>query len=248
MGWKRWPEREVVGMNFAIVDDEAESVSVLRSYLERCCQEKNIAVSIFVFQDGLDFITNYVPKYDAVFLDIRMRRSNGLEIAEKMRELDGEVSLVFVTNIHSMAVEGYRYDAINFLTKPISYISVKNTLEKLLRRQRLREGDSLYLLSEMGMKKIPIRQIVYIEVYVHTITIHTVDEVIERRGSLKKYEELLKSEYFIYIHRSYMINLRYLTEIRQNYAYVGQEKLQIAGTRKKAVMEALARYLDGGNE
>lgn len=235
-------------MNFAIVDDEEESVSILQSYLERCCKEKGMNVSVFVFSDGLDFITNYMPKYDAVFLDIRMRHSNGLEIAEKMRELDNDVSLIFVTNIHSMAVEGYRYDAINFLTKPISYTAVANTVEKLIRRQRLHEGESLYLVSEMGIKKIPIRQIVYIEVYVHTITIHTVDEVIERRGSLKKYEELLKNEYFIYIHRSYMINLRYLTEIRQNYAYVGKEKLLIARTRKKAVMEALARYLDGGQE
>lgn len=232
-------------MNFAIVDDETDSVNILRAYLEKCCKERHINVTVFVFGDGLDFITNYVPKYDAVFLDIRMRHSNGLEIAEKMRELDSDVSLIFVTNIHSMAVEGYRYDAINFLTKPISYIAVEDTVEKLIRRQRLHEGESLFLISEMGMKKIPIREIVYIEVFVHTITIHTVDEVLERRGSLKKYEELLKNEYFIYIHRSCMINLRYLSEIRDEYAYVGKEKLQIARTRRKAVMEALARYLDG---
>ena len=55
--------------------------------------------------------------FDALFLDIDMPESNGMEIAEKIREIDRRVKIIFVSNKNELAYKGYLYNAFRFVRK-----------------------------------------------------------------------------------------------------------------------------------
>ena len=57
--------------------------------------------------------------YDLVFMDVEMPFMDGLKTAKKLREKDSQVVLVFVTKLFQYAVNGYEYDAADYIIKPI---------------------------------------------------------------------------------------------------------------------------------
>ena len=86
-------------LNIAIVEDEPAHAEVLRGFLQRYAAERGEEVAAEVFPSGLDFVSDYQPRYDAVFMDIEMPHMNGMDCAFKLRERDAEVPLVFVTGM-----------------------------------------------------------------------------------------------------------------------------------------------------
>ena len=101
-------------LNIAIVEDEPAHAEVLRGFLQRYAAERGEEVAAEVFPSGLDFVSDYQPRYDAVFMDIEMPHMNGMDCAFKLRERDAEVPLVFVTGMAQYAVKGYEAGAIGY--------------------------------------------------------------------------------------------------------------------------------------
>lgn len=136
--------------NVAIVEDEAESSELLRAFLERFEKEAKVSLSVSSFADGMDFISDYTPKYDLVLLDIDMPHLNGLAAAKKLRKMDDDVLIVFVTNLAQYAIRGYEVEALDFLVKPVDYTAFAAMMHKAQRylhaqrskRMRPRSGRS----------------------------------------------------------------------------------------------------------
>lgn len=61
------------------------------------------------------FLTDYRPRYDLVFLDIQMPDLDGMTVSRKIRQVDDQIPIVFITNMSSMAVQGYSVDALDFI-------------------------------------------------------------------------------------------------------------------------------------
>ena len=105
----------------AIVEDEKEFREQLQEYLKRYGVENNIVFQIDVFEDGSDILEHYQKNYDMVLLDIEMPKVNGMDAAERIREMDEEVVLMFITNMAQYAIRGYSVGALDFVMKPITY-------------------------------------------------------------------------------------------------------------------------------
>ena len=146
----------------AIVEDDREYVKELRTYLNQYAAEEGQEFEISVFYDGAEILENYVPKYDLILLDIEMPKINGMDAAEKIREIDENVVLMFITNMAQYAIRGYSVGALDFVMKPITYYTFSMKIKRALKRVQKREISSILLTLPDGVKKLEARQIYYL--------------------------------------------------------------------------------------
>lgn len=119
-------------IRIAIVDDSKPDREALRECLKRYGEEHRQKFDITEFEDGEDIVTNYSADYDLILMDIEMAFLNGMRAAEKIRELDQTVLLIFTTNMPQYAIQGYKVNAMDYMLKPISYFSFSETMTRAL--------------------------------------------------------------------------------------------------------------------
>ena len=208
--------------------------------------EEGQEFEISVFYDGAEILENYVPKYDLILLDIEMQKINGMDAAEKIRETDENVVLMFITNMAQYAIRGYSVGTLDFVMKPITYYTFSMKIKRALKRVQKREISSILLTLPDGVKKLEARQIYYLEVQNRQLHYHTDEGEIVVRGSLQSAENLLPSDTFAKCNHWYLVNLMHVTEVRKNTAVVGPFELEISRRNRSGFLEALTKYM-GGN-
>lgn len=201
-----------------------------------------------VFHDGGDVLKNYKNEYDAIFLDIEMPKMNGMDAAEKIRDMDENVILMFITNMAQYAIQGYSVGALDFVMKPINYYTFSLKLKRVLKRviKKDKEQESIILQLSDGMKKIDIRDIYYVEVQNRMLYYYTSKGTYSVKGTLQSVEKQLENYSFTKCNHWYLVNLKHVKEVRKNIAFVGCYEVEISRRNKNVFLEALTEYL-GGN-
>ena len=100
-------------IRIAVVEDEELYAEQLQNYISKYAEERKKQIKVTWFQDGEDIVSGYKGEYDIILLDIQMRFMDGMTAAEKIRELDSEVVLMFITNMIQYAVRGYEVFAFS---------------------------------------------------------------------------------------------------------------------------------------
>ena len=226
----------------ALVDDEYESAEKLSQCIEEYAKERGVLFNITRFRNGLNLIEDYTPEYDIVFLDVDMPRMNGLEAAGKLREMDAAVVIVFVTFLAKYAVKGYKYDALDYMVKPISFSAFRITMDRALQRCARKKRESVILPSSEGDICIELNCLNYVEIANHDITYHTTRGNFTAYGTMHSIEKLLPARQFFKCNRCYLVNLRSVTRIQGSTVFVGNEELEISRPRKQEFLAALHEY------
>jgi len=127
-------------IKIAIVEDEAAVRDQLTDYVRRYTRQYGTEFEVTCFTDGDEILENYRPAFDIIFLDVEMKRLNGMETAQRIRELDDDVLLIFITNMAQYAIKGYSVGALDYVLKPVPYFAFSQQLQKavnqLARRAR----------------------------------------------------------------------------------------------------------------
>ncbi|HIR39117.1 MAG TPA: response regulator transcription factor [Candidatus Coproplasma stercoripullorum] len=231
-------------INVAIVDDNSKDISRLQECLKLYGEEKGINFSIKTFSNGVDFLTRFRPEYDIVFLDVDMPDMNGFRTAEKLREMDTDVVLVFVTNLAQYAIEGYKYDAIDYVVKPLKYYPFAMKMKKVVQRCSDRRENAIFVATATGQARLPVQDIYYIEINLHEIIYHTDHGEYYARGTLKKVEEQLPKSEFCRCNSCYIVNLRHVNNVDGNTVAVGNFKLALSRPKKKLFVDALRAFYE----
>lgn len=233
-------------MKVAIVENEEKEIKNYFQLLKQYEKEMKQKVEVLIFKNGYDFIENYKNDIDCVFMDIDMPGINGLETSKKLRELDEDVIIIFVTNLPQFAIDGYKVQALDFLLKPLDYVNLKVELNKVNRFcNSLPKKKSLWINQKSGNYKIPFSEIVYIEIIRHDVVIHTINSEFKFRGSLTAIEENLDKDVFIRIGSPYIVNLTFVEGVSKGECLLaGDKKLPISRKNKALFMEALNSYLN----
>ena len=162
-------------LRIATVEDDAHDLEALRTHLNRYEKENGLKFLITEFQDGEDIVTEYSADYDLILMDIEMAFLNGMKAAEKIRELDKDVVIIFITNMPQYAIQGYKVNALDYMLKPISYFSFSESMGRALHRVKVQEKEFITIALKGGKKKLDIGQICYVEVQDHLLIYHTTE-------------------------------------------------------------------------
>lgn len=230
----------------AVVEDEKEFSDQLQEYILQYGKEHEMEFQVSLFFDGTEIVENYQPVYDLILLDIEMPKMNGMDAAEKIRETDEDVTLMFITNMAAYAIRGYSVGALDFVMKPINYYTFSMKLTRALKRVKKKELKPIVLNLPNGMKKMEAKEIYYVEVQNRMLHYHTTEGELILRGTLQSAEEMLAEYPFAKCNHWYIVNLMHVSEVRKNMAVVGSFELEISRRNKAAFLKSLTEYM-GGN-
>ena len=228
--------------SIAIVDDDGNDISLLKSAIERYFKENGGDYRIAEFHDGSELMADYAPRYDIVFLDIDMKQLNGMAAAKRIRRTDDGTAIIFVTRMAKYAIKGYEVSALDFIVKPVDYFSFALKMKRALAYVETNRKKPVMLKMGADAEYVYETEIKFVETLSHYLIYHTVRGDFKLLGSLKSATEQLSPETFILCNRCYLVNMRYVTEVKDNIVFIGDEQLIISRYRRKEFMEALAKF------
>ena len=209
-------------LRIAIVEDEDVFAQELLSYLTRFERERGETFHISRFSDGDEIADPYPGGFDLILMDICMRFMDGMTAAEKIRESDDQVVIIFITN---------RTDYISFAQK------MSRALERIAGRRTKKIG----LNTRSGLLRIDIDRIWYIESHGHEITYHTKLGDYMVRERIQDIEKVMEADGFFRINKGCLVNLRHVDGIQDHCALVGGNRLPVSRARKADFMAALTK-------
>lgn len=200
----------------AICDDE----NIICSEIERIIleyQNNVIPLEIDIYYSGEEFyrFLSEGLQYDLIFLDIELIHMNGVTVGKKIRKelADDITQIVYISAKQEYAMELFETRPLNFLIKPISKDNVINTLNKALSLANM--GEEVFKFKHgKNYYRIPVKDILYFESHNKMIKVVTVKKTDQFYGKISDIQKLLHSKEFTLIHKSYLINILYISEYR----------------------------------
>lgn len=233
-------------MKIAVCDDDAQVLLVVSALLTSYQAQRQTEISYESFGNVIDFLTSMeYEDFDLVLLDVLMPELNGIEAAREIRQKNEHIKIVFLTSSPEYAVESYSVQAANYLLKPATEERLFPILDSIADMLRKPE-DALTIKAQGTLFRLPYRKIEYIEVMAKTIYFHLTDGSFrEVHGSLSSYEPaLLSRPNFYKVHRSYLVNLSWVAEVRQKELLTDSGKsVPIARSLCRQVRTAYTEFL-----
>lgn len=233
-------------VNIAIVEDEKKEAERLVQLIEKYSAEHDIALACKVFNDGLDFLSGYKQQFEIVFLDIQMPFVDGLSVAAKLRQLDMNVIIVFVTNMVQYAIKGYEVEASDFIVKPLEYNVFEYKFKRILSLAKKHMDTDMVIINGSEQIRVRVSDIDYVEVSGHKVIYHINDRVIESWDVLANVYEALKPFDFCYCNSCYIVNLNHVRGVGKDMVDVNGVQLKISRGKKKEFVHRLSLNLIGG--
>jgi two-component system, LytTR family, response regulator len=242
------------------LDDEPLALDILANYIQKMpsltlvatCTEPLEALSLI--QQG---------KVDLLFLDIQMPMLTGIQF---LRVMNGKCKTILTTAYSEFALEGYEYDVIDYLLKPISFErflkSINKTIEQLavnsnqlavsilpvLESSQSSDNqivvansqlDFIFVKTEYKIQKVNLSDILYIEGLKDYVSIFTTTERILSLQTMKKMEESLPSNRFVRVHKSYIISLEKIESIERQRITIGKNIIPVGDSFQKDFMKII---------
>ncbi len=234
----------LMSIHVAIVEDDNAAAKTLSDYLLRYAEENRVRFQIRVFDNAVSLLDNYTAEYDIIFMDISMPYLNGMEASHRLRAMDQNVVLIFVTSLAQYAVEGYEVSAQSYIVKPVKYYDLAMKLSRAVSRIPAVNSTKFEIHTRAGTIRLDPQEIQYIESQGHRLTFHTLSGDYTQLNSLSKLEEQLSPFHFARCNSCYLVNLRYVSEVKGYTVFLNNIELKISQPRKKRFVETLNQYID----
>ena len=243
-----------------IVDDELQSRNFLRKMLLQHFPEIPVIGEASTVDQALQAIQQLKPTL--VFLDIQLNEQTGFDLLNRLPEIN--FSLIFTTAFDQYAIKAFRFNAIDYLLKPIianelidavnkarqqinsAYPASKQQVEQLYQdlQNPKRIYDKIAVPTTEGFIIIPLHEIVYCHANNNYTEFHLTDKkCILSSYTLKQYDEMLTSQSFFRAHRSYLVNMSHVKMYRKGeggeIVMSNGHEIELARTHKDEFMHLL---------
>lgn len=214
-----------------IVDDEYNAREFMEKLLTRYFPDKFLVLDKC---ENVDEAIVSIEKFnpELVFLDVQMPNKNGFQLFKELNKINFEV--IFTTAYSEFAIDAIKCSALDYLLKPINYIDLLETVKKYdYKVNRASQNEKLKLLienidnggaefnkialpTETGYELVKTSSILYCVADSNYCKIVCLDgKKITLSKTLKYIEELLPNSIFQRIHKSYLVNLNYITRFNK---------------------------------
>jgi DNA-binding LytR/AlgR family response regulator len=228
-----------------IIDDEPLGIKLIKTHLDKfetfeVVGECNSAVK------AVEYLKS--EKIDLMFLDINMPEITGINF---LKTLSDPPYVIITTAYREYAIEGYDLDVVDFLLKPISFERFLKAINRYCNRIRispLKEGNNSgetdekkYIYIQDGKKafRLLYDEIIYFEGYGEYVKVITTNRNYLVRDSLAEFEHKLSSDFFLRIHKSYLINIRKILGFTTSQIMFKNSELPIGRVYREKVMVML---------
>lgn len=210
-----------------LIDDEPDSVALMKLYLSKNFSNINIVGAFTSSVEALEKIPLLKP--NLVFTDIEMPVMNGFELLSKLGDVTFNV--VFVTAYNEFALQAFKFNALDYLVKPVNIDELKQVIEKAEKRlltnatqlnmaaEQLRKGiiTKIAVPSHNGISFIDLNDIVLVEASSNYSFLKLADgRKMTISKTLKDVQDVLELQHFLRIHRQYIINLNHVKFFNRN--------------------------------
>ena len=208
-----------MNLNFAICDDSIIDSNYVKELVINWSAKIKCQVNINVFPSAEAFLFHYEENknYDVLLLDIEMGKMDGVTLARKIRSSNKSVQIIFITGYSDYIAEGYEVEALHYLMKPLKEEKLYDVLERALSKVIQNEKSIVLNLSD-EIVRIPLHEILYIDVDRNYITVHANKDYIIKK-TLSEIEKEL-DERFFRIGRSAIVNLKYISRVTKTDVYL----------------------------
>lgn len=230
-------------MRIAVCDDEEAQRKLITKYLQEWAFQKKKQIEILTFSSGESFLFQWEDDraFDLLILDIEMGTTNGVELAEKVREENEDIPILFITGYDSYMARGYEVSAIQYLLKPMYRDKLFSVMDKLSKGKKPEE--KLTFQTEEGVLLLAPSEIWFGEAAGHYCILHVAQREYQVRHPITELLRLLGGQKtFVRCHRSFFVNLQHISAItRTEIVMDDQRRLPISRSAVKAVNEAFIR-------
>ena len=233
-----------------IVEDNPKDAARLKVYIDRYISSQDVAAEVTVYGDGRSLLQNYREQIDILFLDIELPQMNGMTVAEKVREQDPFVSIIFMTNMAQYALKGYEVEALGFIVKPASYFLFEKYIAKAIavsrKNERLKANNIVTLGTDSHFKRVRTDDIVYIIKEKNYIVYYTMNEPpFRERGTMKDILDRFENTTIKQCASGCMVNLQYVSKKVGNDVMIAGQTFSITLPFRKSFTQELMDYMRG---
>jgi len=227
-----------------IVDDEPVARNIIETFVAKI---PNL-ILIKSCKNAMEaFEVVNTQNINLFFLDINMPDVSGLSLAKSINK---KSKIIFTTAYREYAVDGFDLQAVDYLLKPIAFDRFLQAINKFFETQinipkaipieeKVEKNNYIFVRSERKMVKVIFDEILYVESLSDYIKIYTKQKVLVTRETISNLEMKLPSQYFLRIHRSYIINLNKTDSYTNELVEIEKNAIPISRTYKENVLKKL---------
>lgn len=221
----------VMDMKILICDDEIEYVDSLKKHVEQYMQCKNLHFEINTECNPASIVKND-SVYQLAFLDIQMNELDGISLAKVLKERNSKIVIFFITSFNDYQDEAMDLRAFRFFEKPFSNNRLYSGLDKAM--EYIDESYiDFYIYTNNEQKQVLTDDVIYVERHCRQVTLVTTQGKYITRESFENWCEILQNSFFYRVHKSFIVNLHYVTRYKYSELYVQNDvRIPIASRRQ----------------
>ena len=224
-------------LNCIIIDDEPLAIDLLKDYVSKT-QFLELLASFTNPIEAMHFAND--NDVDLILLDIQMPELAGIQFMKIMQD---KSNFILTTAYDKFALEGYEYDVIDFLLKPITFerfmVAANKAKDRLanlsdsINTESQEPKDYIFVKSEYKIQKVDLSDILYLEGMGDYINVQRSSGKLLTLENIKSFHERLPSSRFLRVHKSYIISLEKIDFIERNRVKIGDKLIPISNTYQK---------------
>ena len=206
-------------MKIAICDDEQIFLDKLKELLEKYSVTHQIQMEIEEYNTAEQFLKEISNEYDLILLDVRLDQANGIDVAKELRARKIDSMIIYISAYLEMAPRGYEVQAFRYILKNDLDQVLEYTMNDALAELRRRRKE--YEIKTQGQTEcIPLANILYFASFKRYVEIYTADRTYKQYRKMYELEQELEEQGFLRIHKSYLVNMRYISYIKNREIYL----------------------------
>lgn len=231
-------------MRIAICDNEQVCIDNIIQHLDYFSKDNKIDFDKYVFTEPEKMLSANV-KFDIAILDVEMDKMSGIELGEELRKNNPHIILIYITAYRKYLDDALNLNAVRFFEKPLDSQRFYRGLRDAIKRID-NSTINVYIRNQTLTERICAQDIIFIEIEKRKTKVITVNKEYHSAQPMSFWRDNLKSTVFISPHKSYIINLNYVTAYERNHIILnGKYHVSISRSRQSDFSKKFIHFVEG---
>jgi two-component system LytT family response regulator len=232
-------------MRILICDDDVEITQRLKKILHCFFQKNSLKIPEIVIYNSGDDLLNDSEMKDIVFLDIKMSGVSGIYVGNELKKENKNIIIFIVTSYVEYLDDAMRFHVFRYLSKPLDKQRIFRNMKDALALYNTTTAK-IPIETKNGIYVVPATDIVFVEARMRKVTVHTIKRDYESIHNINYWSEKLNIPCFFSSHRSFLVNLDYVSDFDHSLIHLCDNRFEAYLTRRKYTQfkDAYLLYLE----